>query len=69
MSKVAAIVLDEWKLPIFKKHLDNAKRIYTQHPGITTGTLTLRVNYEWVADLSPIVEAANAECKEVRKNG
>lgn len=61
--KTAAVVMDDWKLPTFKKHLDAAGYAYTEHPGITKGTLTLKVKYEWVAALKPIIEAANAECQ------
>jgi hypothetical protein len=61
--KIAAVVIDKWKLPIFKQHLDSAGYIYTEHPGLTQETLTLRVEYEWVGALSPIIEAAYEECK------
>lgn len=64
--KTAGVVIDDWKLPIFKRHLDAAGCKYTEHPGITQGTLTLRVEYEWVSELKPIIEAANKECKNGR---
>lgn len=60
--KTAAVVIEPWKLPIFKKHLDAAGYTYTQHPGIAAGCLTLKVGYEWVSDLQPIIEAAVLEC-------
>lgn len=60
----AGVVIDDWKLPVFKKHLDTAGYSYTEHPGITKGTLTLKVKYEWVADLKQIIEAANEECRK-----
>lgn len=60
--KTAAVVLDSWKLPVFKKRLDRAGFSYEQAPGLTADTITLRVKYEWVADLQPIIEAANKEC-------
>jgi hypothetical protein len=60
--KLAGVVLDAWKLDIFKRHLDAAGFDYTQQPGITDGTLILKVSYEWVFELQPIIEAANAEC-------
>lgn len=60
--KTAGVVIDRWKLAIFKKHLDGANRIYTEHPGVNAETLTLKVEYQWVADLKPVIEAANAEC-------
>jgi len=62
MSKTAGVVIDAWKLAIFKQHLDAAGYKYTEHKGITADTLTLRVGYEWVAQIKPIIEAANAEC-------
>lgn len=65
--KTAGVVIDDWKLPIFKKHLDAAGRIYTEHPGVTADTLTLKVEYEWVADLKPIIEAANTECTNAKR--
>lgn len=60
--KKAAVAIDSYKLPVFKKHLDAAGYKFTTAPGVTKDTLTLVVEYEWVADLKPIVEAANAEC-------
>jgi hypothetical protein len=65
--KTAAIVIDAWKLPIFKRRLDAADFTYTEHGGITQDTLTLRVQYEWVADLKPVVEAADEECRNERR--
>ena len=64
--KTAAVFLDSWKLPTFKKHLDAAGYSYTEQPGITTDTLTLHVKYEWVASLKPIIEAATKECANAK---
>ena len=61
-QKNAAVVIEAWKLPIFKKHLDAAKYVYTEHTGIAHGTLTLRVSYDWVSELQPVIEAAVKEC-------
>lgn len=60
--KTAAVVIDAWKLPIFKRHLDKAGYKYTENPGVASDTLTLRVSYEWVAQLQPVIVAANDEC-------
>ncbi len=60
--KTAAVFIDSWKLPIFKKHLEESKYSYTEHAGITKDTLKLSVSYDWIANLKPIIEAANAEC-------
>jgi hypothetical protein len=62
-KKTAGVVIDDWKLPIFKQHLDRAGYKFTEHSGIQKGTVTLRVEYEWVSDLKPIIEAAEKECK------
>lgn len=65
--KTAGVVIDDWKLPIFKKHLDAAGWIYTEHSGVTDDTLTLKVQCEWIGDLQPIIEAANRECANARR--
>ena len=65
--KTAGVAIDDWNLPIFKKHLDAAGYTYTEHPGLTQDTLTLVVEYEWVAELKPIIEAANKECRNERR--
>ena len=59
--KTAAVVIDAWKLPIFNKHLKAAGYAYTQSGGMGD-ILTLQVEYDWVSELAPIIEAANAEC-------
>lgn len=61
--KNAAICLDTWKLPIFKKHLDAAGYKYDPPLPFTEGTLLLKVHYEWIHQLKPIVEAAQCECE------
>lgn len=59
--KTAAVILEPRKLPIFKKHLDAAGYTYTEQPGPQMGTLMLKVQYEWVAELKPVIEAAQKE--------
>lgn len=61
--KTAAVPIDAWKLDIFKRHLDEAGYTYTQHQFLIN-TILLKVQYEWVAELFPVVEAAQAECKK-----
>lgn len=67
MSKKAAVGLDDWKLPIFKKHLDAAGYKYEEPVQFTAGTLVLKVHYKWVHELQPIIEAAQKECAEKRE--
>ena len=63
--KIAGVVIDDWKLPIFRRHLDAVGYKYTEHPGITPNTLTLKVKCEWVHKLQMTVKAANDECRTV----
>lgn len=60
--KTAAVVIDRHKLETFRRHLSAAGYEFTENPGPTTDTLTLKVKYEWVAKLQPVIEAANKEC-------
>lgn len=62
--KTAGVAIDAWKLPIFKKHLDAAGYSYTEHPGVTAGTLFLKVKTERIATLQPVIEKAQEECKK-----
>jgi hypothetical protein len=67
MSKTAGTVLDDWKLAVFKKHLDAAGYKYEEPVPFTDGTLVLKVHYEWVHELQPIIEAAQRECAELKR--
>ena len=64
--KKSAVALDDWKLPIFKKHLDAAGYKYEVPVPFTHGTLILTVHFDWVHELKPIIEAAQRECAESR---
>jgi len=68
MSKKAGVALDDWKLPIFKKHLDAAGYKYDEPVNFTTHgkTLILTVYFEWAHELQPIIETAQRECAEFR---
>lgn len=66
-KKTAAGGMDDWKLPIFKKHLDAAGYTYEKPVPFTAGTLILKVHYEWVHQLQPILEAAQQECNKLRR--
>lgn len=67
--KTAGVVIDNWKLPIFKKHLSKAGYSYTEHPDFTKDTMILKVSYDWVAKLQPVIEAAAEECEIVKARG
>lgn len=66
--KTAAIAIDRWKLPIFKRHLDTAEYAFTEHPGLTPDTMFLKVKTDFITSLQPIVEAAQKEAGRVRPN-
>lgn len=60
----AGVVLDSWKLPIFKRHLDAAGREFSKFPGLTPDLVTLQVPYSDQADrdaLQDVLRAANTE--------
>lgn len=57
----AAVVIDDWKLPIFRRHLIDAGYSFTEGPGVTADTLTLMVMTNSVLDLKPVIQAANGE--------
>jgi hypothetical protein len=61
--RTAGIVIDAWKLAIFRRHLDGGGFTYSEHPGLTPDTITLKVKTERIAPLQRVVEAAQLECK------
>lgn len=63
--KTAAVLIDSHKLLVFKKHLDAAGFKYTEQAGPTPDTLLLKVEYEWVSQLQPVIVAANTEAARV----
>lgn len=68
--KKAGVVIDAWKLDIFKRHLDAAGYKYEQRNGPTKNVLLLAVDYEWVSKIKPVIDAANEECAAAeRKRG
>ena len=64
--KTAGVAIDDWKLDVFKRHLDAAGYQYEEPVELTPGTLILRVKYEWAHKLQPIIEAAQQECARIK---
>lgn len=60
--KTAIVVIDDWKLPIFRKHLDEAGYTYIEQPGIMPDTLFLKVQCKRITKLQKIVEKSQHEC-------
>lgn len=65
--KTAGVAIDDWKLEIFKRHLDAAGYTYTVHPGLTSDTLLLKVPCEWAHKLMPVIKAANDEAAQTKE--
>ena len=63
--KTVGIAVDNWKLDIFKKHLDRNNFKYTQHKGLTKDTLFLKVECKFISQAEPIVRNANEECANI----
>lgn len=63
----AGIAIDNWKLPIFERHLTEAGYSFEQCPGATPDMLFLRVDTISVEELGVVVRAANNEAAETNK--
>jgi hypothetical protein len=59
--------MDDWKLPVFRKHLDAAGYQYEEPVPFSPGVVILKVRCEWVHKLQPVIEAAQAECAKQRR--
>ena len=65
--QTAGVAIDNWKLAIFKRHLDAAGFSYTEHPGLGPDAMVLKVKTELIAPLQRVIEKAQKECAECRK--
>lgn len=60
--KIAGVIVDDYKLSVFRRVLTEAGYTYTEQPGPTPMTTTMMVKYTWVASLKPVIEQAMKEC-------
>jgi hypothetical protein len=60
--QTAGIAIDNWKLPIFKRHLEAAGFEYTEKKGLTPTTRLLKVKTPSALKLRPTLEVAELEC-------
>lgn len=62
------IVIDDWKLPVFRKGLEEAGFTFEVHPGICAGTLslTLEIPKEKLGDLAIVVRQCNIKAAELK---
>jgi hypothetical protein len=63
MKKVG-VVLDEYKLPVFKRILDAAGYSYTEQKGPVKKTILLQVQCDFIGNLKPFIEQAERESKK-----
>lgn len=63
----AGIVVDDWKLPVFRRRLTEAGYEYTEAGGLTHDTTVLTVVTSDMLALKKVVEACQAECRKVRR--
>lgn len=62
----AGIAIDSWKLPIFKKHLEDAGYTFTQGLGVGDNTLILTVETSSPVALGEVVRRADNEARRSR---
>lgn len=66
--KTAGVVLDDWKLPIFRKAFEDAGFEYEDAGPFTVNTTTLKVPYHahQFDRLKAVIEKANADCARIK---
>ena len=57
----AAVAIDNWKLPIFERHLQQAGYSFERTDGLTADAMILTVTTENLVALGEVVKAANTE--------
>lgn len=65
--KKAGITLDDWKLPIFKRHLEQAGYVFENRGLFAPGTLLLRIDTTNLEALGEVLKNANAEAERTGK--
>lgn len=63
----AGIVLDDWKLPVFRRRLTAAGFQYSDAGGLTINTTVLIVVTSDMAGLKKVIEAAQNECEKSKR--
>lgn len=63
----AGIIVDDWKLPVFRKRLTAAGFTYTDAGGLTHDTTVLTVVTEDAGRLATVVQECQAECARTGK--
>lgn len=64
---IAGVVIDDWKLKIFEKGLKDEGYTYDTVPGISKGTLFLRVNTDDLEKLKSALGRLNQQAANWKK--
>lgn len=64
--KKAGIVVDDWKLPIYRKALTSGGFAYTDGGGLTHDTTVLTVMTDDISKLQKVLENAERECIKLK---
>lgn len=67
--KKAGIVVDDWKLPVFRRRLTAAGYTYTDAGELTPNVTLLQVEYNDMLKLKRTLEECQAECRKTGKGG
>ena len=67
MTRVGALI-DDWKLPIFKKHLDRAGLAFTRQTSTTPNVWVLAIATDNVLHVRAVLAAANKEAGQKNDN-
>lgn len=63
-TQKAGVIIDNWKLPIFRQHLEGKNYEYEVHSGLTPDTrlITVQVAPSEMVSLAAVLKAAMVEC-------
>ena len=67
-SQTIGIVIDAYKLPIFKKTLDKEGYEYSEKSGPIVGCITLKVKTKYIAKLARLVDKMNQDYENSKLN-
>lgn len=65
----AGIAVDDWKLPVFRKRLEEAGYTYEDRGPLTGDTTMLSVETDDIRALAGVLEKCQAECRASRNKG
>lgn len=66
--KTSGVVIDNWKLPIFERHLKEGGYTFEKSDGPVEDTLLLRVNAASMQVLAQVLLAASQEADREKQN-